>query len=345
MFYSTHKKEFSKLVTSMTAAAALAFAATDMANAADVTIIQVSDLHGNMLPHAGIIENADGTETVVTQGGGIAKVATVINDIRATSNSSLTLGVGDSIHGSAEVLFTMGDAIMPAFNALGLEAYTPGNWEFAYGPAVFRHRFTNVCKANPDLQKKSVHDDPTQFNPGLKALCPPIAGNMVAMTSADGVPGVTAAAFETLANNVYNGGPYPTAAPFYGDRPMKAYKVFEKDGVMIGVIGITAAIIPQQPPVFGRTFEFTQGVEELPADIAAAKADGAEIIVVMSELALPQNVQIGREFPEVDVVLSAHSHEITVGAILADADGFETTDQEIQKRVPAPYKDRIVRAG
>ncbi len=313
-----------KKLLGFTAAAMMAVSTASMA--ADVTIIQVSDLHGNMVPHAGIIENADGSETIVTQGGGIAKVATVINEIRNTSNTSLTLGVGDSIHGSAEVLFTMGDSIMPAFNALGLEAYTPGNWEFAYGPAVFRARFTNTCKANPDLQKKSVHDDPNQFNAMLKALCPPIAGNMIAMTSADGVPGVTKADFEVLANNLYNGGPYPTAAGFYGDRPLKPYKVFDKDGVRIGVIGITTSITPQQPAVFGRTFEFTQGVEELPADIAAAKAEGADIIVVMSELGLPQNVQIGREFPEVDVILSAHSHEVTTGAILADEGGYAIID-------------------
>ena len=45
----------------------------------EVMIIQVSDLHGNMVPHAGIIETADGDEYAVTQGGGLAKVATVIN--------------------------------------------------------------------------------------------------------------------------------------------------------------------------------------------------------------------------------------------------------------------------
>lgn len=307
-------KLFAQCLKTSLLAVTTAFAVISTASAqSNITIIQVSDLHGNMLPHAGVIESYDGEDRYVTQGGGIAKVGTVVKQIRAANPNSLTLGVGDSIHGSAEVLFTMGDAIMPAFNALGLDAYTPGNWEFAYGPAVFRHRFVELCKNN------SAWQNPPQVNP----QCPPLPPNVRVMVDSDGIPGVTAANFPTLANNLYNGGPYPPAAPFWGKRPLAPYKVFDVDGVKIAVIGITSSIVPQQPPVFSRTFDFTQGVEELPGDIAAAKAEGAEIIVVMSELALPQNVQIGREFAEVDIILSAHSHEVTLGAILADADGYE----------------------
>ena len=318
-------KEFGKVMGSLLVASAMSIGA---AKAAEVTIIQVSDLHGNMVPHAGIIETYDGNEYAVTQGGGVAKVATVVKNIRASVDNSLTLGVGDSIHGSAEVLFTMGDAIMPAFNALGLDAYTPGNWEFAYGPAVFRHRFVEYCKDRPELQfpGADLPYNPIPPKPGPHGQCPLIPPNARMMTDADGVPGVTAANFPTLAANLYNGGPFPLYAPWYNKRPLAPYKIFNKDGVDIAVIGLTAAIIPQQPPVFGRTFRFTQGVEELPGLIKEIKDQGVEIIVIQSELGLPQNVQIGREFPDVDVILSAHSHEITLGAILAYEDGFEMID-------------------
>lgn len=289
------------------------------ADDSEVMLIQVSDLHGNMVPHAGIIETPTG-EYTVTQGGGLAKVATVINQLRNDNKENLVLGVGDSIHGNAEVLFTMGDAMMPAWNAMGLDAYTPGNWEFGYGPAVFRARFTDLCKARPELQNRAQWLASTF---PAKVLCPPIAGNMVPMTSADGTPGVTVANFPVLAANLYNGGPFPRTAPFYGKRPLAPYKIFTRDGVNIAVIGLTAAIVPQQAPIFSRTFSFTQGTEELQGLIDQAKAEGAEIIVVQSELGLPQNVQIGREFKDVDVVLSAHSHEVTLGAILADANGYE----------------------
>ncbi|MGD8571657.1 MAG: 5'-nucleotidase C-terminal domain-containing protein [Gammaproteobacteria bacterium] len=310
----------------MSSLLAMSVMSMGLANAANMTIIQVSDLHGNLVPHAGIIEEWDPvsgtvTERVVTQGGGITKVATVVNDIRATSDASVTLGVGDSLHGSAEVLFTMGDAIMPAFNALGLDAYTPGNWEFAYGPAVFRNRFSKICKANANWQFPGPGGNPGPGTPGV--LCPVIPPNARIMTDSDGQTGVVQANFDTLAVNLYNGGPYPLQAPFFNKRTLDPYKIIERNGVKMAIVGITAAIIPQQPPVFGRTFRFTQGVEELPGIISEIKDQGVEIIVIQSELGLPQNVQIGREFPDVDVVLSAHSHELTIGALLADADGVE----------------------
>jgi len=204
-----------------------------------------------------------------------------------------------------------------------LDAYTPGNWEFAYGPAVFRNRFTNICKANPNWQFPGPGGNPGAGTPGV--LCPVLPPNARIMTDSDGQTGVVQAAFPVLADNLYNGGPYPLGAPFFNKRALDAYKIFEKDGVKIAVIGITAAIIPQQPNVFSRTFRFTQGTAELPGLIQEVRDQGASIIVVQSELGLPQNVQIAREYPDVDVILSAHSHELTIGAIIADADGFEGT--------------------
>jgi 2',3'-cyclic-nucleotide 2'-phosphodiesterase (5'-nucleotidase family) len=289
-----------------------------------ITIIQVSDLHGNMVPHAGVIETPDG-EYVVTQGGGIAKVATIVKQIREDNPDSLTLAVGDTIHGQAEVLFTFGDAIMPAVNALGIDAYTPGNWEFGYGPAVFRKRFTE-CVVAPPM--------------GKFAPCPPIPANARVMTDSDGQPEVVKAEFDTIAMNLYNGTPLP--AGLRGKRPLPAYKIMEVDGHRVGIIGITAAIVPQQSPVFSLTFDFTQGTKELPGIIDEVKAAGAELIVVQSELGLPQNVQIGREFPEVDIILSAHSHEVTLGAIIADAKGYEMTTPGER---PTPGQLRRVHKG
>ncbi|WP_455205435.1 bifunctional metallophosphatase/5'-nucleotidase, partial [Kaarinaea lacus] len=239
---------------------------------------------------------------------GIAKVATVVNQIREGNPNHLTLAVGDTIHGQAEVMFTFGDSIMPALNALGIDAYTPGNWEFGYGPAAFRKRFTD-CVVAPPL--------------GKFAPCPAIPANARIMTDSDGQAEVVKAEFDTIAMNLYNGAPLP--AGLRGKRPLPAYKIMEVDGVSFAIIGITASIVPQQSPIFSRTFTFTQGTEELPGIIDEVKAAGAEVIVIQSELGLPQNVQIGREFPEVDIILSAHSHEVTLGAIIADAKGYEMT--------------------
>ena len=252
-----------------------------------ISLIQLSDTHGTLVPHGCVIAEPDGTERFSNECGGVAKLKTLVNDIRDDNPNNLLIALGDTTHGSAEVMFTVGDAIMPAMNAFGIDAFIPGNWEFGYGPAVFRGRFTS---ANP---------------------CALPANIRVMSDSFDG-PCVTKATFPTIANNLYNG-----LGPNTGTPILPAYKIFDVSGVKVAVIGITAAIVPQQANVFNIGLRFSQGIEELPGNIKAAKKEGADVIVVASELGLSQNVQIGRDFKNVDVVLSGHTHEVTLGAILA----------------------------
>jgi len=271
-----------------------------LAEKGDLTLIHLSDLHGNIAPHVGVFHNPDGSKRYATHAGGVAKIQTLINEIRADSPNSLLLAVGDSTHGTAEVLFTVGDAIMPAMNAMGIDAYTPGNWEFGYGPAVFRGRFTAA--------------DPLALPANIRIMSDAYDGD-----------GVTKATFPSLAANLYNAHSDPIPSGGQGLPVLPAYQMFDKDGITVGVIGITAAIVPQQPDVFNIGFEFTQGVEELPGLIDAVKAEGADLIVVQSELGLSQNIEIAREFEDIDVVLSAHTHEVTLGALLVNEEEVVAT--------------------
>ena len=294
----------------------LSSAAPVMGADTTLTIIQLQDLHGNLLPHAGVIQNPDGSERYVTRGGGVAKAKTLVDQIRASNPNNLLLAVGDSTQGSAEVLFTVGDAIMPAMNAFGIDAFTPGNWDFGYGPAVFRQRF-----APPGTPPGGAGALPY---PSPK---PPLPANIRVMSDAFDGPGITAATFDTVAINVYNDA---TSAPLppilHHKRVLHPYKLFDTaDGVKVAVIGITASIVPQQPDVFNIGLRFTQGTEELPGIIAEVQDLGASIIIVQSELGLSANVQIAREFPEIDVMLSAHTHELTLGALLVHGDDVTRT--------------------
>ena len=275
-----------------------------------ITLIELSDLHGNIAPHPGAIKKMDGTERWSTNAGGMAKNKTLIDRIRADNPNNLLLGVGDTTHGTAEVLFTVGDAIMPVLNSFGLDAYTPGNWEFGYGPAVFRNRFAT-------------------FGPK-----PPLPGNIQVMANAFDGPGVTAAAFPTLAINLYNDTDTAPLPPQLHNKPvLPPSKVFDVDGVKVGVIGITAAIVPQQAQVLSIGLRFTQGVDELPAAIANVQAQGATVVVVLSELGLPQNLEIGRRFRDIDVILSAHTHETTLKALVANRGGIRQASPNKVHRV------------
>lgn len=324
-------------------AAALALTMTGTAQSADtvITLIQLQDVHGNIAPHPGIIHNLDGTETEVLSGGGLAKTKTLINQIRADNPNNLLLAVGDTIHGTAEVLFTVGDAIMPTLNSFGIDAYTPGNWEFGYGPAVFRNRFTPPGTAPGGTPAPGALPYPSP-KPGLPANIQVMAGavdcsDVPVIAGVTDVPGfcvemppspsahrVIKANFPTIALNVYND---TDTAPLPGilhHKPiMPGYKMFNVDGVNVAVIGITASIVPQQASVFNIGLRFTQGVAELPGVIDTVKDLGANVIVVQSELGLSQNLAIARQFEDIDVMLSAHTHETTLSALVASEDEVE----------------------
>jgi sulfur-oxidizing protein SoxB len=298
-----------------------------------VTLIQMGDLHGTLVPHAAIMTDGDGNEYEVSSAGGLARLKTVVDDIRADNPEAVLLSTGDLTHGSAEALFTVGDAMMIPMNAFGIDVFTPGNWDFAYGAAVFRNRFTDFgpkptvppnirvmarylgCDDVPEIA--GLTDEAsgyTCFENENTAPFPTPPGNSVIKAS-----------FDTVAVNVYNAAPLPT--PLHGQRVLPPFKMLERDGVQIAVIGLTAAIVPQQADTFNITFRFTQGVEELQGIIDDAKGQGAELIVVQSELGLSQNLKIAQSFPDIDVMYSAHTHEITHGAFLA-------TDDEVTRTRP-----------
>jgi 2',3'-cyclic-nucleotide 2'-phosphodiesterase (5'-nucleotidase family) len=58
---------------------------------------------------------------------------TKISEIRAARSNTLLLNTGDTIQGSAEALFTKGQALVDVLNRFAIDAYAPGNWDWVYG--------------------------------------------------------------------------------------------------------------------------------------------------------------------------------------------------------------------
>jgi 2',3'-cyclic-nucleotide 2'-phosphodiesterase (5'-nucleotidase family) len=150
--------------------------------------------------------------------------------------------------------------------------------------------------------------------------------------------GVIQAQFPAVAINLYNDAPVGNR-----NRVLDPYRIVERDGVKVAVIGITAAIVPQQADVFNIGLRFTQGVEELPGILDQVKAEGAKIIVVQSELGLSQNIEIARRFNDIDVMYSAHTHEVTHGALLADES--DVTRTEPGEQLSTDDLDRLMRGA
>ncbi len=275
-----------------------------------VTLMQFQDMHGHLAPHAEIFPD----ERMDPNSGGIAKITTLIKKVRKDNPNALLLAVGDTTHGSAETTFSVGDAIMPALNALDIDAFLPGNWDFGYGPRVYRQRFVAgdfTTPLAPNNRTSMAYLDAARGN-----NCHNDGKNgQVSYAQCH----VTKANFPTVAINLYN---FDEAAGVdnpdqpLGDPVHPGYVVLDAGGTKVGVIGITSDVVPQQAQAFNTGFRFTMGYDELPGNIKAAKDKGAEMIVVLSELGFAKNIQLVKEFPEINVMFSGHTHERTPEAVV-----------------------------
>ena len=272
-----------------------------------VTLIHLNDLHANLVPHLDLerVAPADGAPaaTRVVERGGIARIATLIGRIRAENPDAVLMNVGDTYHGGVEALYTRGNAIAPAVNALGIDVGVPGNWDFAFGAVVTRMRYA----AEPAW--------PARFLNWL------LWGEPVERPN-----------FPNLAANLTQ-----TLPPFArGELLLPGTLVRDVGGVRIGFIGLTSDIVPRMAKPFAWGFDFLQGEESyrdlIDRSVVELREQDAEVVVVMSELGLHRDRALAEIVqPGVDVFFSAHTHEVTPvpldsasGAVVVEAgnDGF-----------------------
>jgi sulfur-oxidizing protein SoxB len=88
------------------------------------------------------------------------------------------------------------------------------------------------------------------------------------------------------------------------------YTIREIGELSIGIIGIAATIVDKtMPPSFSEGIYLTSGREELPETIALLREEErVDLVVVISHLGFPQEVQLAFEVEGIDVLLSAHTH-------------------------------------
>ncbi|MDH3536786.1 MAG: metallophosphoesterase, partial [Gammaproteobacteria bacterium] len=303
-------------IASLLTAMAFSLVSAQALAAKNITLMQLGDVHGHMHEHTEIFPDG----RIDANSGGIAKLTTLINEVRADNPDSLLLAIGDTTHGSAEMLFSLGELIVPWLNSIGIDAFTPGNWDFGWGPRVYRQRFTpnTAIELAPNNRTTIawLYNDP---DPTSGKNCN-VPGGLKPYSQCH----LIKATFPTVAMNVYNfnevaglGNPAQPLGPLVH----APYIIKQVNGIKVAILGLTSDVVPQQAQAFNTGFRFTMGYKEMPANIAAAKADGAKLIVVMSELGLAKNVQMVKEFPEIDVMFSGHTHERTPEAIVIEHEG------------------------
>ncbi len=108
--------------------------------------------------------------------------------------------------------------------------------------------------------------------------------------------------YPMLAINIYD---QRTGKPF-----LAPYTLQEVGGLKVAVIGIASNIIDKtMPPHFSEGLRFTDGREELPGFIERVRSrEKADLVVVLSHLGFPQDMKLLSEVPDVDILLSGHTH-------------------------------------
>ena len=114
------------------------------AGSGEITLIHIGDIHGHLTPRPNLRSDGSGRPE-----GGLARMYTKIQEIRAREKNTLLLNTGDTIQGSAEALYTQGQALVDVLNRFRIDAYAPGNWEFVYGTGRFLELFSGTKPKAP----------------------------------------------------------------------------------------------------------------------------------------------------------------------------------------------------
>ncbi|MEP3049558.1 MAG: thiosulfohydrolase SoxB [Roseibium sp.] len=203
--------------------------------------------------------------------GGLDRVATVINSIRADRPDALLLDGGDTWHGSYTCYHTEGQDMVNVMNALKPDAMT-FHWEFTLGS----DRVTEIVENLP---------------------------------------------FAALGQNIFDA---------EWDEPAELfppYKFFERGGVKVAVIGQAFPYMPIANP--GWMFpEFAFGIrdENMQEMVDEVRAEGAELVVVLSHNGFDVDKKMAGKVTGIDVILSGHTHDalpepVLVGETIIVASG------------------------
>jgi len=238
-----------------------------------VTLIHTGDFHGHLVPRPNMRSDAIGN----SREGGLARIATIIKKIRADDKNALLLNTGDTIQGSAEVLYTRGRAIVDVLNKFGIDAFAPGNWDFVYGTQRFLELFAGPAPQAPwnavaaNAYYTTTAEDPTTPYPdkGGQRVLPPYLIKQIGNVKV-GILGFTT-----------NRGPQ--------------------------VVGSSVT----------KGFRFTNGDAEVAQLLPVLRnVEKVDLVVMISELGLANNIRLSEANPGIDVILSSDMHEETKEAIV-----------------------------
>jgi len=135
-----------------------------------LTLIHTSDIHSRLFPYQtqpNRFEQEDGLLAANAPFGGIARMATIAQGIRATSGRSLWLDSGDCFQGAPVFNMFKGEAELRALSLAGLDGAVIGNHEFDLGSANLYEQMSQWAQF-PMLAANYEWED--SINPDARSL-------------------------------------------------------------------------------------------------------------------------------------------------------------------------------
>ena len=249
-------------------------------NEVELKIIHMGDVHGHLIPRPNARSDGNGRME-----GGLARMYTKINSIRGDGKKTLLINTGDTIQGSAEALYTKGQALVDVLNLFKIDVFAPGNWEFVYGTERFRELFAGVNGAAPiapwgAISANLYYDGVA--NPAYAAL--------------DGQPVIPK--YKIITKNGVKVGilgfTTDRGPQVVGSAVTKGFRFLKSEPGSAGIAGSDAS----------------QVEVELQARIAELRPQ-VDLLVVASELGLANNIVLAERNAGIDVILSSDMHEET----------------------------------
>lgn len=249
-------------------------------NVVELKIIHMGDVHGHLIPRPNVRSDGNGRME-----GGLARMYTKINSIRGDGRRTLLINTGDTVQGSAEALYTKGQALVDVINLFKIDVFAPGNWEFVYGTERFRELFVGVNGAAPlapwSAVSANVYYDGVA-NPAYAALNGQPVLPKYKIIVKNGVR-VGVLGFTT------DRGPQVV-----GTAVTKGFRFLNSAPGSAGIAGS----------------DVSQVEAELQARITELRPQ-VDLLVVASELGLANNIVLAERNAGIDLILSSDMHEET----------------------------------
>lgn len=238
-----------------------------------ITILFTHDLHDNFLPFE--VKRAQGEITV----GGFARLYSSIKEQREKDPEAILLDAGDFSMGTLfQTIYTTDAPGLRMMGKMGYDVITFGNHEFDFRA----EGLAGSLRAAKDSGDKI---------PNL------VASNTIFPTDDEGkLPANLQLLKEAMDSN-----------------DVKDYKIVERKGIRIGVIGLMGEEAAGNAPMSGVTFD--DAIESAKSTVATLKnEEDVDLVIAVSHSGTSEDKSksedeiIAKKVPGIDVIISGHSH-------------------------------------